>query len=63
MFFRDNIDIDLDIENEISENIDNDIEPQFDIVPPLVCIFGFYHMGPLFSRSHHGSTGGKIQKN
>ena len=35
MFFRDNIDIDLDIENEILENIDIDIEPQFDIVPPL----------------------------
>ena len=35
MFFRDNIDIDLDIENEILDNIDIDIEPQFDIVPPL----------------------------
>ena len=40
MFFRDNIDIDLDIENEneILENIDIDIEPQFDIFPPLVRI-------------------------
>ena len=36
MFFTDNIDIDLDIENEIFENIDIDIEPQFDIVPPLL---------------------------
>ena len=33
MFFRDNIDI--DIKNEILENIDIDVEPQFDIVPPL----------------------------
>jgi len=38
LLFRDNIDIDLDIENEILENIDIDIEPQFDIVPPLMCI-------------------------
>ena len=36
LFFRDNIDIDLDIENKILENIDIDIEPQFDIVPPLI---------------------------
>ena len=36
MFSSDNIDIDLDIENEILENIDIDIEPQFDIVPPLL---------------------------
>ena len=36
MFFRDNIDIDLDIENEILENIDIDIEPKFDIVPCLL---------------------------
>ena len=35
MFFRDNIDIDLDIENEILENIDIDIEPKIDIVPCL----------------------------
>ena len=30
MFCRDNIDIDLDIENEILENIDIDVEPKFD---------------------------------
>ena len=43
-FFGDNIGIDLDIENEILENID--IEPQFDIVPPLqhCCFYNILRM-------------------
>ena len=36
IFSRDNIDIDLDVENKILENIDIDIEPKFDIVPCLL---------------------------
>ena len=42
-----NFDIDIDFENQISENIDIDIERKFDIVPCLLCITFHYEYKPV----------------